>query len=53
MSFPGVCLLLGALGAGAVTLDSLRCEYRVDPVGIGERGSTITCTAAAAMPQMR
>lgn len=33
----GACLIACAWGAQAVTLDNLRCEYRVNPLGIGER----------------
>lgn len=33
------CLLIGAFawGVRAVTVENLRCEYRVDPLGVGER----------------
>lgn len=38
------CLLIGAfaLGAQAATLDSLRCENRVNPLGIGERAPRLS-----------
>ncbi len=33
-----------AIGAHAVTLENLRCEYRVNPVGIGEREPRLSWT---------
>jgi len=37
-------MALGAWGVQAATLESLRCEYRVNPLGIGEREPRLSWT---------
>ncbi len=39
---PGLLLGLSAWGVWAASLDHLRCEYRVNPLGIGERAPRLS-----------